>query len=114
LVYIIVSLCSVPVIHFNRCMADCGSDAHEHVKKCSSSMHPGAQIMFTSIFTMHFSSHVQLSSGSYFGKLTEFNEVHGKRRCKSVIAYLQSIPDPILRVAVNSAARIIIFDILIL
>ncbi len=89
-------------------MADCGSDAHEHVKSCSFSMHPGVQIILTTTLIFPV-SHNELFSGSYFGKLSEFNEVHGKRRGKSVIAYLQSIPDPILRVAVTSAAAIIVF-----
>jgi hypothetical protein len=35
-------------------MADCGSDAHQHVKSCSFSMHPGAQMMFATIPAMHF------------------------------------------------------------
>ena len=74
------------------------------VRKCCSQQFP----------PWMFSRLIPLSSGSYHGKLTEFNEVHGKRRCRSVIAYLQSIPDPILRAAVNSAAGIIVFYLLIL
>jgi hypothetical protein len=96
-------------------MSDCGADAHPHVKSCAFSMNPGdsvptaekalaANYIFPAIF---YHQHVlihSLFSGTYFGKISEFNEVHRKRRSKAVANYLLGIPDPILRAAVIFAA----------
>jgi hypothetical protein len=40
-------------------------------------------------------------AGTFFGKISEFNEVHRQRRSKAVRNYLDGIPDPILRAAVS-------------
>ena len=51
-----------------RCLADCGRDAHDHVRRCPSSLHPGG----------------------HAGTLLEFNNVHRDRRRAAVLQYLGS------------------------
>jgi hypothetical protein len=48
-----------------------------------------------------------LFSGTYFGKISEFNEVHRKRRSKAVADYLLGIPDSILRAAVTASFAVV-------
>ena len=52
-------------------------------------------------YSQHVLIHI-LYSGTYFGKISEFNEVHRKRRSKAVADYLLGIPDSILRAAVTA------------
>ena len=98
---------SVTLIRLRRCMAYCGDSAqtHQHVKACAFSMHPGAKHPNPShsFFRARFISSAVITafvSGSYHGKISEFNEVHRKRRSEALAAYLQGIPDAILRAAV--------------
>jgi translation initiation factor 1 (eIF-1/SUI1) len=53
------------------CLADCGADAHDHVKKCVHS----------------------LRKGGFYGSQAEFNQVHRQRRGAAVTAYLATILD---------------------
>jgi serine/threonine protein kinase len=53
------------------CLADCGRDAHAHVKQCPSSRH----------------------QGSHYGSQEEFNQVHKDRKREEVTAYLNTIVD---------------------
>ncbi len=52
------------------CMADCGRDAHAHVRQCPSSANPG----------------------TYYGSVEEFERIHRNRRRIAVQQYLQSLP----------------------
>jgi hypothetical protein len=49
-------------------------------------------------------NHEAICSGSYHGTLLEFHAVHRQRRAKAVRAYLQGVPDTILRAAVSGTA----------
>ena len=77
--------CKVPFIDFEGCFAvschactcqfcawclkDCGSDAHQHVKACPSSLAPGG----------------------FYGQLSQFNTVHVAQRKNAVLAYLTKL-----------------------
>ena len=52
------------------CMADCGRDAHPHVKQCPGSANPG----------------------SYHGSVEQFESTHRDRRRIAVLQYLASLP----------------------
>ncbi len=52
------------------CMADCGRDAHSHVKQCPSSANPG----------------------TYYGSVEQFEAVHREKRRVRVLQYLGSLP----------------------
>jgi hypothetical protein len=58
------------------------------------------------LYYQHVLMHI-LFSGTYFGKISEFNEVHRKRRSKAVADYLLGIPDSILRAAVTASFAVV-------